>query len=364
MFTNHLLNAILVLVKSAQHLLKGERPLVTIRDIAKQSGVSAATVSRLLNNDPSFSISDDTKKRILDVAHDLGYDRKEIALPQRNIAVFFAITPKEELEDIYFNNLRKNIYANASKKNMQVTFYHDLHDFKNIAQNMDGFIAVGSFKKEFLDALSHFSKNGVFIDSNPRPTLFNSVQPDMQDITVQAIDAFRHNHLTKLGFIGGRYYNPDTGESEPDEREKIFRHYLGDLGLLNEAYIYSDGHFSVDTGYKLGNLVATNLKNDLPDGFFIASDPIAVGVLQAFNEHNISVPMDTSLISVNDIDVAKYVSPPLSTFHIDIAELSRVAINMISDSIISGSQIKRRILLNSQLIIRKSFIPQSTTQND
>ncbi|MFD1410630.1 LacI family DNA-binding transcriptional regulator [Lapidilactobacillus gannanensis] len=331
--------------------------MVTIRDIAKHSGVSAATVSRLLNNDPSFSISEETKKRILDVAHDLGYDRKEIALPQRNIAVFFAITPKEELEDIYFNNLRKNIYANASKKNMQVTFYHDLQNFSAVEPNIDGFIAVGSFKKTFLAALNKFSKNGVFIDSNPNPSVFNSVQPDMKDITIQAIDQFRQSNIQRIGFIGGRYYNPDTGDSERDERERIFRHYLLDLGLLNEAYIYSDGHFSVETGYKLGNLVAANLKNNLPDGFFIASDPIAVGVLQAFNEHNIQVPKDTSLISVNDIDVAKYVSPPLSTFQIDIAELSRIAINMIGDSITSVSPIKRRILLNSKLIIRKSFVP-------
>lgn len=330
-----------------------------MREIAKRAGVSAATVSRLLNNDPSFSITEETKERILEVAHDLGYDRKAIALPRRNIAVFFAITPKEELEDTYFNNLRKNIYNNASKKNMQVTFYHDLKDFKDVNQDIDGFIAVGSFKKEFLYMLNSFSKNSVFIDTNPQPSLFNSVQPDLQDITIQAIDAFRQNHFTKIGFIGGRYYNPDTGKSEPDEREKYFRHYLTDLHLLNEDYIYSDGHFSVNTGYKLGNLVATRLSNNLPDGFFIASDPIAVGVLQAFNEHNISVPTDTSLISVNDIDIAKYVSPPLTTFHIDIAELSRLAINMINDAITSDSQIKRRILLNSQLIIRKSFIPSN-----
>lgn len=240
---------------------------------------------------------------------------------------------------------------------MQVTFYHDLQNFSAVEPNIDGFIAVGSFKKTFLAALNKFSKNGVFIDSNPNPSVFNSVQPDMKDITIQAIDQFRQSNIQRIGFIGGRYYNPDTGDSERDERERIFRHYLLDLGLLNEAYIYSDGHFSVETGYKLGNLVAANLKNNLPDGFFIASDPIAVGVLQAFNEHNIQVPKDTSLISVNDIDVAKYVSPPLSTFQIDIAELSRIAINMIGDSITSVSPIKRRILLNSKLIIRKSFVP-------
>ncbi|WP_461219408.1 LacI family DNA-binding transcriptional regulator [Lapidilactobacillus salsurivasis] len=333
--------------------------MVTIREIARKSGFSAATVSRLLNHDPTFSIAEDTKQHILEVAHELGYDRKEITPPQRNIAVFFAITPKEELEDIYFNNLRQNIQENAHKQNMTVTFYHDPAAIDQIATDeaTDGFIAVGSFPTAILQQLQAFSSNGVFIDTNPLPESFNSVQPDLTYIVKHAIDVFRERGWERIGFIGGRSFDPDTHQAGLDERERVFRSYMQELGLLDERYIFSAGHFAVGTGYQLGQQVATNLADQLPDGFFVASDPIAVGVLQAFNETGIIVPKDTSIISVNDIDVAKYVSPPLTTFHIDIPELSRLAINLLKDDLTSTSTTKRRILVNAKMVVRKSFLP-------
>ena len=63
----------------------------------------------------------------------------------------------------------------------------------------------------------------------------------------------------------------------------------------------------------------------MPQAFLVASDPLAVGVLQAFNENKLTVPEDVSMISINDIDIAKYVSPPLTTFRIDTEELDRFA---------------------------------------
>ncbi len=331
--------------------------MVTIRQIAKKAGYSAATVSRLLNNDPTFSIAEDTKNKILQVASELGYTGHQQQLPLRTIAIFFAITPKEELEDVYYNALRKNLQNAAERMNMNGIFYNSIEDALLSADKFDSFIAVGNFKQNELAQLNSISTNGVFIDSNPNPGIFSSVQPDLHYITTQAINQFRHNGFTKIGFIGGRYYNPDTGTAELDEREKIFRNYLFELNQLDERYIFSSGHFSVETGYKLGLEVITKLHDHLPDGFFVASDPIAIGVLQAFNENGVTVPKDTAIISINDIDVAKYVSPPLTTFNINLQEISRVAINLINDNILNQNTNCRRILISADLIIRKSFIP-------
>ena len=98
-----------------------------------------------------------------------------------------------------------------------------------------------------------------------------------------------------------------------------------------------------------------NLKDKLPTAFFVASDPIAIS-LQALNEYNIPVPSRVSVISINNIDVSKYVSPPLSTFNIDINELCKTAINLLSERIIEDRKLQKTIYLNCELIIRKSFI--------
>lgn len=88
----------------------------------------------------------------------------------------------------------------------------------------------------------------------------------------------------------------------------------------------------------------------------VASDPLAVGVLQAFNENRLTVPEDVSMISINDIDIAKYVSPPLTTFRIDTEELGKVAIETLRNLIVSPKKSKRMILLDADLVFRKSFV--------
>ena len=77
--------------------------MVTIKEIAEKSGFSTSTVSRLLNNDNSLSVSPKTKKKILNTALSLGYERKYIKTIIEKIALLFWITDTEELEDVYLS---------------------------------------------------------------------------------------------------------------------------------------------------------------------------------------------------------------------------------------------------------------------
>ena len=167
---------------------------------------------------------------------------------------------------------------------------------------------------------------------------------------------FIKNGHSNIGFIGGTFHNPNTDLEEKDIREVAFRYYMQKIGYFNEDNIFIEPNFSVDSGYKSAKKAIENLKDKLPTAFFVASDPIAIGVLQALNEYNIPVPSRVSVISINNIDVSKYVSPPLSTFNIDINELCKTAINLLSERIIEDRKLQKTIYLNCELIIRKSFI--------
>ena len=79
--------------------------MITIKEIAQQAGFSPSTVSRLLSNDPSLSVSPETKQKILNTALSLGYERKYIKTIIEKIALLFWITEIEELEDIYFKDI-------------------------------------------------------------------------------------------------------------------------------------------------------------------------------------------------------------------------------------------------------------------
>ena len=330
--------------------------MITIKEIAQQAGFSPSTVSRLLSNDPSLSVSPETKHKILSTALSLGYERKYIKTIIEKIALLFWITEIEELEDIYFKDMRLKIEKYANENNMELVTIKKESGISKIPKDINGFIAIGSFSEKEISKLLKITKNGVFIDSNPAPDYYDSVQPNTPLITKKAIDYFIKNGHSNIGFIGGTFHNPNTDLEEKDIREISFRYYMQKIGYFNEDNIFIEPNFSVDSGYKSAKKAIENLKDKLPTAFFVASDPIAIGVLQALNEYNIPVPSRVSVISINNIDVSKYVSPPLSTFNIDINELCKTAINLLSERIIEDRKLQKTIYLNCELIIRKSFI--------
>ena len=330
--------------------------MITIKEIAQQAGFSPSTVSRLLSNDPSLSVSPETKQKILNTALSLGYERKYIKTIIEKIALLFWITEIEELEDIYFKDMRLKIEKYANENNMELVTIKKESGISKIPKDINGFIAIGSFSEKEISKLLKITKNGVFIESNPAPDYYDYVQANTPLIIKKAIDYFIKNGHSNIGFIGGTFHNPNTDLEEKDIREVAFRYYMQKIGYFNEDNIFIEPNFSVDSGYKSAKKAIENLKDKLPTAFFVASDPIAIGVLQALNEYNIPVPSRVSVISINNIDVSKYVSPPLSTFNIDINELCKTAINLLSERIIEDRKLQKTIYLNCELVVRKSFI--------
>ena len=102
--------------------------------------------------------------------------------------------------------------------------------------------------------------------------------------------------------------------------------------------------------------VATTSK--IISAFLIASDTLAVGVLQAFNEENINVPKDTAILSINNSNVVKYVSPPLSSYNINQQEMIDLALTMLTNLIIQPDRAHIDVNMNTNLVVRKSFIPK------
>lgn len=122
--------------------------------------------------------------------------------------------------------------------------------------------------------------------------------------------------------------------------------------------MFVNGPFSVDNGYKLGKEILKKCKDDLPEAFLVASDTLAVGVLQAFNEENVIVPRDTQILSINNSNIVKYVSPPLSSYDIDQQEMVDMALRMLTSLIIRPDRPHIDVNMNTKLIVRKSFVPK------
>ena len=192
---------------------------------------------------------------------------------------------------------------------------------------------------------------------NPAPNLFSSVQPDLPQTILDALSEARARGMTRIGFIGGEGRMMGTYEYPEDIRTMAYRDWCERLGLETAGLIFTGGQVSVKTGRKHGETIVAKLSSNMPDCFIVATDSLAVGVIQAFTKAGILVPRDVSIISINNQSIAQYISPPLTTYAIDQMALARNALLMLSQSISFNDDITCHTMLSTKLVARESFVP-------
>ncbi|MGM9907073.1 LacI family DNA-binding transcriptional regulator [Limosilactobacillus sp.] len=332
--------------------------MATIKEIAEKSGFSPATVSRLLNNDPNLSITPNTRSRIMAAAEELGYwnDHRKQDTIRPNIALLYRVDIKEQLQDEYFSSLKDALLKVIKQAGMQVEVFEHIADLVKRATEFQGFIGVGPHRltHQKLAGLHAALPNGVFIDINPDPELFDSVRPNLTLTIRDALQRLTAAGKHRIGFIGGTGLNFDQVQ-QPDIREMAFREFTSVNAEITEAPMFVGGPFNIENGYGLGKKALAVCADHLPDAFVVASDTLSVGVLQAFNEAGVIVPRDTAVISINNSEVARYVSPPLTSYNINQETLGRMAIQLLRDLIVHPDRPRVHLTVNTDLVVRKSF---------
>lgn len=325
--------------------------MATIKEIAQRTGFSQATVSRLLNGDPTLSVREGTRRKIIQASEDLGYSMqtKRIVVPHK-VALLDNEESEEALRDSYYTDLRSALERNAEQQRMEMTVFHDLDDMIARSSKFDGFMAIGAdrISEKDLGRLHEAMPYGVFIDVNPAPNLFDSVQPDLQQTIHDAVAACAAKGMKRVGFIGGKGCLMNFYEVDEENRATYFRRETRRFGIQSDGLVYSDGLFTVSNGRALGERFVHDHNGVLPDAVIVAADVIAVGVL---------VPRDISVISINNQTISQLTSPPLSTFSIDQNELARVATLALGDAISGKRTIRQHAYLSTSLVVRDSFVP-------
>ena len=225
--------------------------MVNLGDIAKATGYSKATVSRILSGDPSFTAKDSTRQRVIRAANQLGYALRSSrsAVPQ-TIAVLDNIDPSRGLQDSYFSEVREALHARAADNMMSLSFFPDVNSLVEAASNFSGFVSVGPapLKQRDLDGLHAVLPHGVFIDINPAPTLFHSVRPDLQQTVIDAIYALREQGRQRIAFVGGDGHMMGGHLFAQDPRTFAFEQWARLLEMPVESAVYATGPFTVENG--------------------------------------------------------------------------------------------------------------------
>lgn len=337
--------------------------MATIREIAKRVGFSQATVSRVLKDDPTFPVKDSTREKILNASLKMGYKNvpqyQRITIPQ-DVAILDNVVPDKGLQDAYFDELREVLVKHAEEQRMNVTMHEDVDSLIADADKYAGFISIGPspLNHKTLHRLHKKLPHGVFIDINPAPALFDSVQPDLEQTILDAIDALMGSGCSRIGFIGGLGNIMGKHEYPEDIRTFAFRNWALRLGLDAQGLVYADGPFTVENGRLQGRQLVQDHADDLPDAVIVAADPLAVGVLQAFATENVMVPRDIKVISINNQEIAKYTSPALSSYDISQDELAKAAVLMLAEALTADRKISQHMRISTSLVARDSFTPQ------
>lgn len=333
--------------------------MTTIKDIATKAGVSQATVSRVLNHDTTLSVSPETKVRIFKIAEELDYvtmrERKKNQTKESarlNIGILDWYSENELLDDPYYLYLMTTIEKECALANIGTFKISKINEkYQVMVDNFDGIIAIGKFSNEEIEELSTYTKNIVFVDSSPQEKIYDSVTINFRLGITEAIQYLIELGHTEIGFVGGSVVG-DHKEQTIDNRKKEFMEIMENYSLLSPEYIYIGSRISHLEGYNVFSQLLKEKKK--PTAFLIANDTMATGALRALHEARINVPNDISIIGFNDLVTSKFLIPPLTTIRVHLNFMALTAIDLLKERIYQERVIPKKVLVPSELIIRKS----------
>jgi DNA-binding LacI/PurR family transcriptional regulator len=336
---------------------------VTSRQVAKQAGVSQTTVSFVLNNVEWAKVSEETRQRVLKAARELGYvpdaaARSLAAGHSSNIGLILLQSHKQMILHQFVSNVIMGINQVIQPKGFRLLLevvsddsppdiLTDLARGKEVA----GMIVDIIYPTPQIAKLKALAAEGLPIVLLSQPIDgFYAVVGDHLTGVEQAV-----SHLATLGHrrIACITYGPLTYEFCAAHRLKAYRETLGKLGLVyDENLIRVVGNYDPQSGYQA--MLSLLDVEPRPTALFAMNDVMAFGAMAAIQESGLCVPQDIAVVGFDDIPLARYTTPALTTIHAPDTEQGIVASEMIMNLIEGRKPSEFHTLLKTELTIRNS----------
>ncbi|NLC78814.1 MAG: LacI family transcriptional regulator [Ruminococcaceae bacterium] len=331
--------------------------MATIKDIALDAGVSPATVSRVLNHDPTISVNNSTKLRIFESAEKLEYKKKRNSSPgspsRLNVAIVDWYNEADLVEDPYYLYLMTAVEKFCMTNNINTFKVAKVEDkyINSVNLKPDGMIAIGKFPLSEVEQLVGITENIVFLDSSPDDSRFDSVIPNIKLGTKIALDYLRSLGHSRIAFVGGEVCG-DNAEKALDIRKSTYADYMEKNGLYDPALFFEGERLSYTEGCRLASVMLE--RGSLPTAVFCANDTVATGVVFTLAANGIKIPEQVSVLGFNNLASAKFTSPPLSTVAIPIETIAELALEVLQGNITHKYNVPKKIQVSAQLKLRKS----------
>ena len=305
-----------------------------MQDIARAAGVSQSTVSRVLNDTPtSVPIAAETRERVQEVAKRLGYRPNPLARGLRGARTMLLGVIVRDITDPFFAIAIEALSTEALARGYNVVLgsAHSKAD-EAIAlravletRHCDAIVLLGDMRDEprFLEDLRASQTPMVALWHGTELEGVPTVNIDNRAGVVSGLDHLLELGHTRIGFIGGR----PLGDIR--ERRTAYLEHMDARGHpVPDEYVQNVNN---DPGGGAAGLRALLALDRPPTAVICSTDHIAVGVLHAAAGMGVAVPGDLSVIGFDDIPIAAYLIPPLTTVHMPIAEMTAAAASLAMD---------------------------------
>ncbi|MES2162779.1 MAG: LacI family DNA-binding transcriptional regulator [Pseudomonadota bacterium] len=328
---------------------------ITIKDVAQEAGVSVASVSRALNG--HASITDDTRKHILAVVKRMRYMPHVGA---RSLTTSFTNTIGVLLPDLYgefFSEMIRGIDGAARRRglHLMVSSLHGDADEAALAiramrGRVDGLLVMSPHvDAAFLSDNLPEDLPIVLMNTAAGGTQYPSISVDNYSGAHAMVAHLAARGYRRIAFLAG-----PPGNFEAQERLRGYRAALAALAPGVAEHVY-EGDFSEQSGQAVGQVLLEMDAKLRPDALFAANDMMAIGALLALKQGGLQLPRDMALAGFDDIPIARYVSPALTTVRVPIADLGVQALESLVAKIGQpGSVSATAQTLGAELVARAS----------
>ena len=337
------------------------QPKATSFDVARRAGVSRTTVSFVLNDTPDTRISQGTRDRVLQAARDLDYvpdasartlrlgRTRTLGLYVRHASVlgtdWFTAQLIERLIRASAEYQYRLLIQAASTTDCHFACVHLLR-----SHQIDGLIVLDpDYRNAELQAILQETRPVVVVGVVPDRNI-SSVRSDdrfaMQEIVHHLIsrDRYRYNYL---------HYEPMRATDGRD-RYRALELAVADVGEHRvQIELGGFANFTAESGYEAMQRILAGTSS-LPDAYLVGNDSVAIGALAALHDAGVRIPTDVAVTGFDDRPEAKFLNPPLTTFHQPLEQMAteaiRQAISLIDDFASGPHYFRGR----GQLVVRSS----------
>lgn len=328
--------------------------MTTIKDVAKKAGVSISTVSRVLTS--RAHVNEETKEKVIKVIEELNFKPNLIArgLKERRTNTIGLIIP--DISNPYYPKIAKSVEDYAKQLGYAVIL---CNTYDNLEEELK---YVDMLKKRYIDGI-------IFITASKDGKHIKNLMDE--NFPVVQLDRFRDANVPSVvsDNINGAYeatkYLIENGHKKiacviGNTNNQIFiDRFIGCMMALNENNIKVPDEFVIKDANTLEEVhesVMELLKNyQHPTAIFSSSDQKSFGIYRAIRDCGLKVPDDISVIGYDNVDLAKYLDPPLTTYDQSVKEMGVLAVKRLIEQIESSSKIGGlKSVLKGSIVIRQS----------